>query len=1205
MRERTFWGSQHSSRMGAAWPTDTGPVRPTRLFRVELGLYLLERLCPGEPAIAAWTLLGGYPFAIVRDNSPERERMLRVARHLLWPLRRPRTWERALRQYASFPAEVRGYQITDIHAPALREEVSVLAERWQEYERALTSAPRFYSRPRLTIARPGKSYRFPQSKLITSVRLPRHLPVATTRPHVLVPPPTAGKPIETTLTKLRATADWMDRKLGITDPRASWAQRVKNIELDVLGSAQPAFTPLHKDHALSVTGLFHLVGMVGAGKSTLRDVLTVETVRQGRRVTIVVSDVAEQLRLVELFRLLGLKVAPVLGASTRARNVQRMHRRLTGAGAGSLLSHSEEHFTYLSTACPLDALRGSEAFQPLEIADSPCTRLYAADLQTGPQGRAEEQPGSTVISASESPDADHGTHPDDANRYRTDTAQGCPLWGACPRHRGAHDLVDADIWVANPASLVYGLTPRHQNRERARFLEVACVRSDLIIVDEADRVQMQLDTMFVPSATLVGSSPDSWLDELQSHTTDEFTRKGRLQLSMADVDRWSSSLTASIAATNRLYSMLMRHPSLQRWVRDDYFSSWTLQQKLLDEWFRKRSSSASPCEDEDHEPDIDFEEESRDEEHLDEDLNEDSCTKPRSSGEREDPLSARRAFVTEVLDAFRDDPLGGDQAENPVLSELVGLTRALLHTLDEDTTRVRASDTLMRLSGLTAGPDDELHRRTLRFEFTLLVCVLQQRLDVLTELWPTVEATLNLESTDNQLSRRPPLDYGPLLPESPMGNILGFQLLTEDLNATTGAAGAELRFFRCTGVGRALLTGLHRVTDLDGGPTAHVLLMSGTSWAGTAAGAHVLAPVRAILRVSPKEQASLLRTTFRKIFVPGPDGRPLHLSGTRPDRRSKVLELMLDGLARPREGCFESSFEEELGLIQGANRKRLLLLVGSYDEARRAFEVLDDIPRWKGKACRLVPDDAELEVSFGGADPAEPSPGTRFGTLRRGDVASFGAMDAQILIAPLMSVERGHNILNDAGQAAIGSVFFLARPHPRPYDIGIAVQGINSWVTRLVADGGFDELVVTAPDLDTAGRSFRREARIRWKHLLTRRMAWRELNDEDKIAFTWDRLVVMWQVIGRLVRGGVPARVVFVDSRFAEREAAGRGPDDFRTGLLASLLHVLTPYFNEDGPIPLADRQLVKTLYEPLYKALQNIPPYRPDTPQRLVRGAA
>ncbi|MEW2163470.1 signal recognition particle [Streptomyces sp. NPDC007084] len=1189
MRDRNSWFANTATRIRAAWPRDGAPIRAARLCRVELGLYLLERLCPGEPAIAAWTVLGGYPFALVKDRTPERERMLRVARHLLWMLRRRRTWERALRQYASFPAEVRGYQITDLDTAARREDVSIASERWQVYEQALTSAPRFHRRQELKIAKPGRSYRFPQGKLLTSIRLPEHLPVGAVRPHSLLPPPKAGHSIETTWDELLATAEWMDGRLGITDPRKTWRNRVLRIELDVLDSGGTAYRPSRK---LSITGLFHLVGMVGAGKSTLRDVLTVQAVQQGRKVTIVVGDVAEQLTLVALFGALGLQVAPVLGASTRARNAQRMHRRLAGAGAVSLLSHAAKHFTYLSTACPLDALRGTEALQPLDILESPCTHLYPADPRTATSGRNETDAPFTAP-----PTGPTAEGSDTTNTGRPDTARGCPLWAGCPRQRGAHDLVDADIWVANPASLIYGLTPRHQNRERARFLELACVRSDLIIVDEADRVQMQLDSMFVPSATLVGRSPDSWLDELQAHTTDEFARNGRLQLLDADVDRWSSSLTASIAATNRLYSMLMRHPRLRAWVQADYFSTWTLQQKLVEDWFRDRPAPDGP--DEDDGPGDEFEE--------DFPAEDDSDSPEHGAGTREseenekptDPRDMRRAAVMEVLDAFRDDPLGGDHSDNPELTDLVSLTHDLLHTLDEDRTRARSRAELRRLSGITGGSADELFDKTLRFEFTLLLGVLQQRLDVLTELWPTVEAALNLESTDNQLSRRPPLDYGPLVPESPMGNILGFQFLTEEPDAMPTPGSAVLRFFRCAGVGRSLVTGLHEVASLDDGPSTHVLLMSGTSWAGTAAGAHVLAPVRAVLKSSPKERGALRRTSFRKVFVPGPDGKPLHLSGMRPDRRPKVLELMLDGLARPREGQLQSDFEQELNLIGNAKRKRLLVLVGSYEEARRGFQLLNAIPRWKGKVCRLVADDAELEVSFGGATPGDPVAVTEPGTLRRGDVSAFGAMDAEILIAPLMSVERGHNILNDAGQAAIGSVFFLARPHPRPHDIGLAVQGINNWVTRLMADGGFNELVSSAPDLNAAGRAFRREARIRWRHLLTRKMAWRHLNDEDKAAFTWDRLVVMWQVIGRLVRGGVPARVVFVDSRFAEREAAGRGSDTFRTGLLASMVHVLDPYFDDDGPISLADRQLVQTLYEPLYLALKNIPPYRPDAQRR------
>ena len=82
----------------------------------------------------------------------------------------------------------------------------------------------------------------------------------------------------------------------------------------------------------------------------------------------------------------------------------------------------------------------------------------------------------------------------------------------------------------------------------------------------------------------------------------------------------------------------------------------------------------------------------------------------------------------------------------------------------------------------------------------------------------------------------------------------------------------------------------------------------------------------------------------------------------------------------------------------------------------------------------------------------------------------------------------------------------------------------------------------------------------------------------------------MWQVIGRLVRGGVPARVVFVDAAFSPREVGFHARDTPDTSLLASMREVLAPFFDdgdtpEPPPAPI-DKSLVRELYEPLYRAL-------------------
>jgi hypothetical protein len=196
-----------------------------------------------------------------------------------------------------------------------------------------------------------------------------------------------------------------------------------------------------------------------------------------------------------------------------------------------------------------------------------------------------------------------------------------------------------------------------------------------------------------------------------------------------------------------------------------------------------------------------------------------------------------------------------------------------------------------------------------------------------------------------------------------------------------------------------------------------------------------------------------------------------------------------------------------------------------------------------------------------------------------------------------MAIERGHNILNQSHKAAFGTVLFLARPHPRPDDLSLAVFAINDWVTRFVRNqpdaeaGTFAKLVADAADMDSAGLAFRLAARKEWRRLLSRRYIYSQLNDAEKTSFAWDQLVTIWQVIGRLVRGGVPARVVFVDAAFAPALAeAGAPPAAATRSGRRRNDHVLAPYFDEETTpesfADPADPALVRTLYHPLYDAL-------------------
>ncbi|MBW4720344.1 hypothetical protein [Saccharothrix obliqua] len=1063
-----------------------------KMFTTEFGLFLARALLPGHAAGDAWALFSGYPIARERGLiSAETDDVLRVARYELWTLREPGAWKAALDDYNDVPAELRGYHEVAFDRPPQRRAVSAAAERWSIYE-GLTRRSAPFKRRTLPIARPGR-HTFISAQELRTVRLPKVDLPAPVGHDLDAPLRGEGAPLWVDKADLLRTARLMDDV-----ENAAWAARLDRTTLLVREGRD--FTD---GKPLEVRGLTHLLGIVGAGKSTLRDVLTVHAVRElGLRVTLVVGDVAEVLKLTKLFQRHGLRAAPVVGNWTRPRHAERLHRRLAGRGMTGLLAHVDNAFDHLGTACAVDALHDIDE-PPIPYVDAPCSRLRPADRRRDASGRASGE-----------------------------MRRACPFWSACPRHHSARELVDADVWLATPQSLLLTSVPSPQNTEHVRFLELACRRSDLVVVDEADRVQIALDTAFAPTETLVGRGSASWLDRVHSHKIEQLVGRGRLQLSDRDVQAWSAAVNTAGAAADRLYALLIRRHDLRRWLREGHFSAWLLQRKMaLDRY-------------------------------------------PTAPEGVDDPFESRRAEVLDELDRFRDNPFGERRNFPPADPVLVRLTSELLHATSLRRTRLELREVLARLLDVQdRGTGREwLDTWSTRFEFTLLLAALEPKLALVTVMWPRVESALSLEAAG--WFRRPE-DYGPVVPEPPMGAVIGFQFHTHGVD-NGGVVSGDLRFFHCDGVGRALFQAMPVLPAVDGRPGPNVVLMSGSSWAGSSTRYHIDTPVTAVL-APPQRETDRIAAESEFRFTPVRDGdRWLRVSGSALEDRARLLVRMANELATGSDDE-PSAFEEELADIADDDRRHILVLVGSYEECAVVADALQATSRWRDKVLRLVADDDDVPSDLGDHQAR---------VLRRGDVDTLAGTGAELLVAPLLAVERGHNILNDQRYAAIGSVYFLVRPNPRPDDLALAVHAVNDWASRVMADGRFRTWATTAPSLDSAGRDFRRAARDEWRRVLGRSNAWQRLG-VDRRSVTWDLLVVIWQVIGRLVRGGVPARVNFVDAAFAPNLVEGRA-DTAETSLLVAM-HELLDEFCSPKPgtgAPDGERRLVRALYGPLWAAL-------------------
>jgi hypothetical protein len=1088
----------------------TDSLGARQICEVELGLYLLSQVAPAAPARALWVLLTGYEFPLpeLQCLSKQQHSMWNIVRHILLHFKNARHWEDMLERYRNVDERLRLYDIDGNYEQFTKRTISIEARREDVYY-SVSQQPLPHVTRKLHWAEAGNTYLCVDKRRRTHVTIPADLPL---------PPPPQGHPLSGKASRpplcipwdeLLATAQWMDEQLTQGGyPRRDWHKTMLRVRLHISQDEESEFVRVD---ALQLAGTMHVIGMVSSGKSTLMDVLAVWAARNGYRITLVVGDVIAVFDRVQQFARFGLQAAPILGASNRRRHLDRLHRVLTSEQSQHPLLHQHVGFDYTSTTCLLDGLRNTA--KPFELESMPCLTLTPL---SAPEDTEEEQA-----------------------EAQDDEVCACPLYGVCPYHQAQRDLVEAAIWVATPSSLVYTNVAPQLNSERLRFLELVYRRSDLIVIDEIDRVQVQLDQIFSPSLTLMSRGKDSWLGSILQKVTQRLSEEGLGQFRYEGVKAWAKELGAAQGAVYSIYDLLQNEPALHNWVErgHDYFSGLTLLEKLTIELTGiPKGPQSSPYKHKDFE-----------------------------------------AFWV-PFKKFLDDPLGDRGPED---HELAQLARQVIAVRDKKA-RQDLLDWLKRQKTIPLS-EQELRDYALRLEFAIMLEVLSDRLDTLIREWKQVEAILGLEGSSPVLFHRPPEDYAAFIPDAPMGNILGFQYIrpSDDPNGP-----GDLRFFRCMGVGRWLVLHLHDLFASDGLAGPHTLLLSGTSWAGASPSYHVQVPVTGVLLAPDEEVAAINNSTFELKILLNRQQQPIGISGKKGQQRIHALQEMLYAL----------SYQEKMGNItlpslleQKRNelpegRQRILLLVGSYDEAEKAYEFLAQQRRdWEDHMVYLVSDDDEFESEWR----------THHRRLQRGLVDRFARTGAWLLIAPLLAVERGHNILNEEKQAAIGAVYFLIRPHPRPDDINYIIHAINRWAVEKHQDLPWIRTVCNGntPTLEQVGKAFRTEAFRQWRYLVRMPLRYSTLPFDARRALIWSQQVSIWQVIGRLVRGGCEAQVFFCDAKFAPRTANLSEEDEGEsTSLLFGMREVLRPYFDTaNQSISRREKDLVRILYEPLYQALEKM----------------
>ncbi len=381
------------------------------------------------------------------------------------------------------------------------------------------------------------------------------------------------------------------------------------------------------------------------------------------------------------------------------------------------------------------------------------------------------------------------------------------------------------------------------------------------------------------------------------------------------------------------------------------------------------------------------------------------------------------------------------------------------------------------------------------------------------------------------------------LPSALCGNLFGLKKTDEE----------DIILFRQFAFGRSLMKDLPYLrTDQHGNPAGpHVILLSGSSWAEGSYEYHVNRPVNYILEADAEKRMFLEKTRFFE------SGFLERISGAGDDQRMaqlrSVTQKTVDLIVR--------EYERKAG--------KILLVVNSYAQALEVQQTLETALRkanCSARTCRMIADAINAPSSEG--------------TVRRGEVSRFAQMNADILIAPAMAIERGHNIVDEYGHSALSAVFFMVRPMAVPDDI----QQKGSKLNGLVESHCKRE---PQESLFAYNARIRQFAARQWNKMSkTKAFGIAELSEDERKDVVATLFVLILQIFGRLARVTDVSRpaphVYFIDGAFRRRSEKA---EDF--DCLSELGQYLEELMTQNE-----SAEIAKTLYAPFYQAYRKDIPY-------------
>ena len=356
--------------------------------------------------------------------------------------------------------------------------------------------------------------------------------------------------------------------------------------------------------------------------------------------------------------------------------------------------------------------------------------------------------------------------------------------------------------------MIYTPVPRQAFEKKSIWAETVYRECDFLFVDEADRVQVQLDKSFAPSQVLVDASGNSFLNKLGLSFARTIYISDRRSMAAELFASGKRAQDYAQIATDLILPRLHNQPELVEWLGDSPFTGRSLFSHIVRDLLKTPQTDKSPP----------------------------KLKKKPTRQQREQSLlegmpseeqRQRRREIIETIQEFFRSSLDIDRGKKLSL-----LAHTILSTSNERSALAKVGEWLekwLKDLDITLKNNILFEEVKRNLHFAILITVLNNRLGFLVDNLNELARSpiIDFHDLSQVLVYRPPHDFLPVVPSAPVGNILGFR----DHRDRGSSRGGKLEYFRYAGVGRSLLLNFPTLWSIDDWDGPHTVLISGTSYA--------------------------------------------------------------------------------------------------------------------------------------------------------------------------------------------------------------------------------------------------------------------------------------------------------------------------------------------------------------------------------------